>query len=157
MKTLAVICPVYNEEEVIEAFYHALSSVLIQIKDRYQTQIIFVVDRSQDNTLSILKHIAQADCSISIIALSARFGHQMSLLAGMDHCEADVVIMMDSDLQHPPELIPELIKHYEGGYDIVYTIRNDSPEIGFLKQVSSKLFYQLINYISDIPINESAA
>jgi len=157
MKTLTVICPVYNEEEVIGDFYSELKQVLISIEDRYETSILFVVDPSTDGTVLVLRRIAQSDSSVHIIILSARFGHQMALVAGMDHCDSDAVIMMDSDLQHPPALIPDMLDQFENGYDIVYTLREDTAEINFFKRFSSKLFYRLINRISSVPINESAA
>lgn len=157
MKTLTVVCPVYNEEEVIEAFYTELKGVLLNLAESYQSKIIFVVDRSEDTTLDILKRIAQLDSSVMIIALSSRFGHQMSLLAGIDHCNSDIVIMMDSDLQHPPALIPTMLREFEQGYDIVYTLRQDTLEINLMKRASSKLFYRFINYIANVPINENAA
>ncbi len=157
MKTLTVVCPIYNEEEVIESFYDELSGVLQKLGDAYEAKTLFVADRCTDGTLDVLKRIAQKDKSLRIISLSSRFGHQMSLLAGIDHCNSDAVIMMDCDLQHPPALIPEMLKKFEDGYDIVYTIRGDAPEIGFLKRVSSRVFYRIINRISQVPINESAA
>ena len=157
MKTLTVISPVYNEEGVIEAFYTELADVLASLSDRYQSTILFVVDRSTDQTLSILKRIASKDPSVQVLALSSRFGHQMSLLAGIDHCNADAIVMMDSDLQHPPALIPTLLEEYERGYDIVYTLRQDAPGTSFFKSLSSRLFYRMINWMSDIPISESAA
>jgi dolichol-phosphate mannosyltransferase len=158
MKTLTVISPAYNEEEVIEDFYNELSRVLVDLKHRYEYKILFVVDRSKDATFEILKSIAERDNSVQILLLSSRFGHQMSLLAGIDYSNSDVIIMLDSDLQHPPGLIPKMLMKYEQGYDIVYMIREDyKKEIGFLKRTTSKLFYKLINQISQIPINESAA
>jgi glycosyltransferase involved in cell wall biosynthesis len=157
MRTLTVICPVYNEQEVIEAFYTELKNVLANVSSRYISTILFVVDRCPDRSLEILKKIAALDSAVQIIALSARFGHQMSLLAGIDHAHTDAVVMMDSDLQHPPDLIPRLLEEFEKGYDIVYTLREDSPEINFFKRTSSKLFYRIINKIADVPINESAA
>jgi len=157
MKTVTVVCPVYNEEAVIELFYLEVKTVLHRLADRYQSRILFVVDRSQDGTLDILKRIAEIDPDVMILALSSRFGHQMSLLAGIDHSDADAVIMMDSDLQHPPDLIPVMLQAYEQGYDIVYTLRQDTPEISWFKRTSSKLFYRIINRISEVPINESAA
>lgn len=157
MKTLSVICPVYQEEEVIESFYKELSVVLSSLADSYKSTILFVVDRGRDLTLEILKRIAQEDPSVRILSLSSRFGHQMSLVAGMDHCNSDAVVMLDSDLQHPPSLIPDMLKEFEKGYDIVYTLRQDMPAISFFKRTSSKLFYRFINRISEVPINESAA
>ncbi len=157
MKTLTIISPVYNEESVIEAFYNELSVVLASLHDRYETNILFVLDRCTDRTLAILKEIAQRDQSVQILAMSGRFGHQMALLAGIDHCHADAIVMMDGDLQHPPELIPTMLEQYEQGYDIVYTIREDSLDSGLFKQISSRLFYRLVNWISEIPISENAA
>lgn len=157
MKTLTVICPAYNEEEVIETFYVELRRTLDTLRDRYESRILFVVDRGQDRTLEILKRIAQTDPFLQILGLSSRFGHQLSLLAGMDHSDADAVVMMDCDLQHPPGVIPQLLEPFEQGFDVVYTVRQDVPQIGWFKRATSKLFYLLINRISQVPINESAA
>lgn len=157
MKTLTVISPVYNEEEVIKDFYAELSEVLVGLTHTYAYKILFVVDRSRDRSFEILKLIAERDPSVQILLMSSRFGHQMSLLAGIDHSNSDAVIMLDSDLQHPPALIPEMLMKYEQGYDIVYTIRQDSQEISILKRFTSKLFYKIINQLSEVPISESAA
>jgi polyisoprenyl-phosphate glycosyltransferase len=156
MKTLTVIAPVYNEEQVIAEFYRQLKAVLLNLAPDYQSTVLFVVDRSTDETLPILEEIAASDNCVRILYLSARFGHQMSLLAGIDHSDSDVLIMMDSDLQHPPEVVPLLIGKYEEGYEIVNTIREqDSSK--FLKRSGSHLFYHLINQLSEVPILESAA
>ncbi len=156
-KTLCVVAPVYNEEEVVGAFYDELRDVLDGLGDAYRSTIVFVVDRSTDATLDVLKAIAQRDARVRIIAMSSRFGHQMSLLAGIDHSDADAVIMLDSDLQHPPALIPQLLAEFEKGHDVVFTLRRDAPDVSWLKRSSSKLFYRIINSISDVQINESAA
>jgi dolichol-phosphate mannosyltransferase len=157
MKTLTVICPVYNEEEIIERFYRELKRVLDSLSGRYLARILFVVDRSRDETLNVLKGIAGADRAVKILALSSRFGHQMSLLAGLDHSDADAVIMMDSDLQHPPDLIPRMLALYEQGYEIVYTLREDGRETGWKQRLGSELFYRLMNRISQVAIIENAA
>ena len=86
------------------------------------------MDRSEDKTLEILKRIASADTKTQVLALSSRFGHQMSLLAGIDHAGADAAVMMDSDLQHPPELIPRMLDYFEQGYEVVYTLREEGDE-----------------------------
>ena len=156
MKTLSIVCPVYEEEDVIEAFYKELKAVLADLSDAYEPTILFVVDRGEDATLAILTRIAQNDHSLRLLALSSRFGHQLSLLAGIDHCDSDAVIMLDSYLQHPPSLIPLMLREFEKGYDVVHTLRQDSPEVNFLKRTSSRLFYRTLNRISDVPINENA-
>jgi dolichol-phosphate mannosyltransferase len=157
MKTLAVVCPVYNEAEIIADFHAALSGVLDSIRDRYESHILYAMDRSTDGTLQILRDIAAKDPRTRVLVLSSRFGHQASLLAGIDNAVADAIVMLDSDLQHPPELIPKLLEEMEAGHDIVYTIRRDSSEIGWAKRVTSKLFYRLVNLVSRIPIDQSAA
>lgn len=157
MRDLTVVCPVYEEEQVVGRFYGELKPVLDSVADRWRSVVLFVVDRGADRTLEVLEEIARGDLSVRVLALSARFGHQMSLLAGLDHCDSDAVVMMDSDLQHPPALIPELLAGFERGYDIVYTVREDGPGVPVLKRVTSRLFYRVFNRISDTPINESAA
>ncbi len=157
MKSLTVVCPVFNEERVIADFCGELRAVLGQLGSRYHSTVLFVVDRSTDRTLAILEDIAKADPCVKVLALSARFGHQMSLLAGIDHCDSDVILMMDSDLQHPPSVIPALLEQYEAGYDIVNTIREDDDSTGFFKRVTSRLFYRLINRVSDVKMVASAA
>jgi dolichol-phosphate mannosyltransferase len=156
-KTFTMICPVYQEEEIIGVFYKELKAVLTSLSDRYDSKILFVVDRSKDRTLEVLRGIAATDAAVQVLYMSSRFGHQMSLLAGIDACDADIVGMMDSDLQHPPDLIPTLLETFERGFDIVFTIRQDSPDVAWIKQFTSRLFYRLINKISQVPINESAA
>jgi dolichol-phosphate mannosyltransferase len=118
---------------------------------------MFVVDGSQDATLGILKRIAASDASIQILSLSKNFGHQMALLAGIDHAHSDAVIMMDTDLQHPPSLLPALLRKFEEGYEVVYTMRENTSEIPWFKRVSAKLFYRLLNLITQVPIIENAA
>lgn len=151
------MCPVYNEAEVIQPFHAELRKVADSLAGRYAIKILYVVDRSTDLTLDILKGIAGRDSAVQVLGMSSRFGHQMSLLAGIDHCDADAIIMMDSDLQHPPSLIPDMLAEYEKGYDIVYTVRQGYHDEGLLKRISSRLFYRLINRLSDVPIIENAA
>lgn len=157
MKTLTVVCPVYNEADVIEKFYSELKLSLERLAGRYDYKILFVMDKGTDATPDILRKIARSDSGLQIIMLSSRFGHQMSLMAGIDHADTDIIIMMDSDMQHPPELIPEMLDMYEKGNDIVYTVRKDARHTGFVKRITSRLFYRGINMISDVNINESAA
>lgn len=157
MPTLSVISPVYNEAEVIAEFHDRLARALAALADRYTPDILYVVDPSTDSTLEILKEIAARDSRVRLLALSARFGHQMSLVAGMDHCDADALVMLDCDLQHPPELIPALVAEFEKGTDIVYTIREDGAGTGLFKRLTSRLFYRFVNTLSHIPIQEGAA
>lgn len=157
MKKINIILPVYNEEEVINHFNDALFRTIENLYSQYVFEVIYVLDKSSDNSSIILKDICSKRKNVKLIMLSKRFGHQASLLAGMDACDGDAAIMMDSDMQHPPELIPSMLAEFEKGYDIVYTIRLDSCETGIFKRISSKLFYRAINKISQVPINESSA
>lgn len=157
MKTLTVIAPVYNEAEVIETFYWGVKKAVVPLVEKYFCNFLFVVDRGTDGTLEILRRLASVDSTVKVLSLSSRFGHQNSLVAGLDHSDADVVIMMDSDLQHPPSLIPKMLAAYELGNDIVFTVRQDGSETSWLKRTTSKMFYRIINWLSSVPIQESAS
>lgn len=157
-RVLIVVTPVFNEEEVIRAFYERTRSLLNKLDDQYDARILFVVDRCTDNTVAILKQIASLDSRAQVLTMSARFGHQMALLAGIDYAtDADVIVMMDSDLQHPPELIPELLRQHDLGNDIVFTVRVDTEDAGRLRKAFGSLFYRLLGYLSEVTINENAA
>ena len=156
MRTLTVIAPVYNEEEVIADFYRELKTVLDTLSG-YHSTMLFVVGRGEDSTFSILKELAATDKAIKVLYLSARFGHQMQLLAGIDHSDSDAVIMMDSDLQHPPSVIPRILSEFEKGNEVVYTIREKTSDQGLLRKWCSELFYWFLNKISDVRISGNAA
>jgi polyisoprenyl-phosphate glycosyltransferase len=155
---LTIVAPAYNEALAIEQFYRELRATVDALRGRYTTRILFVIDRSTDDTLEIARGLALADAEVQVLAMSSRFGHQMSLLAGIDHAiDADVVITMDSDLEHPPSVIPELLDRFEEGYDIVHTQRFDNPDVSFGRRFASRLFYRLIGSISDVPVATSGA
>jgi dolichol-phosphate mannosyltransferase len=156
-KTLDILCPVFNEEGMVEIFYQALKKVLQSLESRYEWNIIFIMDRSSDNTSQILTQLSQNESRVKAIKLSSRFGHQMSLVAGIDHSHAEAIIMMDSDLQHPPELIPKLLEEYEKGNDVVYTIRKEPMDKSAVKRMGSKKFYQLMNKLSEVKLNSGEA
>lgn len=158
-KLISIVVPVYQEEEVIAAFYRNLTAVLEESPD-YAYEVIFVDDGSTDGTAKIIGNMVEAgeaaNCKFKLISFSRNFGHQYALTCGFDHAQGDAVITMDSDLQHPPELIPRLIEFWERGYDIVYTVRT-APQAGRIKNITSRLFYTLVNLLSEIPINQDAA
>lgn len=157
MLKLTIVTPVYNEELVIESFYQRTRQVLDSMEDVDAT-IVFVVDKCRDRTLDILRTLAAQDPAITVLALSSRFGHQMSLLAGIEKAQdADAIIMMDCDLQHPPELIPQLRANFAFGYDVVYTLRKDTEDASWLRKRAGDLFYRMLTLISDAPINANAA
>ncbi len=157
-RRLVVVAPVYNEAEVIARFYERCRLALDAIRDRYDGCILVVVDRSSDATLDILLRLAAADPALRVMGLSARFGHQMSLLAGIDAAtDADAIIMMDSDLQHPPELIPTLLERFEAGYDIVHTIRVATDGGSLVRRTAGNAFYRAMSHLSDTRITPNVA
>jgi polyisoprenyl-phosphate glycosyltransferase len=155
--TIDIILPVYNEEEGIAVFHEALSAVLKTLASKYRFNVIYVHDRSRDNSLAVLKNIAAGDPRVTILHLSRRFGHQMSLVAGLDYCNGDASILMDCDMQHPPRLIPELLERFEQGYDVVQAIRIYDAKIHAGKKWTSHLFYKIQNRLSPIEIPVGAA
>jgi len=157
MKTIDIVLPVYNEEEVLDAFHTSLTSALAPLADRYRFNVCYVLDRSRDDSIGVLTRIARHDPAVTVLHLSTRFGHQMSLVAGIDHCHGDAVIMMDCDLQHPPAVVPQLLEKFEEGYDIVHAIREYDPHTGVLKRWSSYLFYRLQNSLSPVEMQSGAA
>ena len=157
MPTIDIILPVYNEEEGLAAFHEALSTVLTSLSERYAFRLIYVLDRCPDNSLAVLKDIASRDTRVMVLHLSRRFGHQMSLIAGLDHSDGDASILMDCDMQHPPHLIAQLLEKMEQGYDVVQAIRTYDPQIHAGKQWTSHIFYKIQNWLSPIEIPDGAA
>lgn len=154
-KHISIVIPVCNERGNLPILIQEIEDVFATIP--YTFQILFVEDSSTDNTLEYIKERASQSFYINYISLTKSFGHQNALKAGLDRTNSDAVIMMDGDLQHPPSLIPEIISEWEKGNDIVYTIRNDHKDIGLLKKVSSSLFYDVINNLSDIELEPGTA
>jgi polyisoprenyl-phosphate glycosyltransferase len=151
--SLSIVIPCYNEEGNIERMYQELNKEL----QSYSYEIIFVNDGSRDKTLEILKSLAAKDSHIKYISFSRNFGHQNALKAGLDHSSGDCVISMDADLQHPPVLIKTLLEKWNEGFDIVNTIRIKEEGLSLFKRFSSKLFYKVINFLSNTEIQEGAA
>jgi dolichol-phosphate mannosyltransferase len=151
---ITVVIPAYNESGNIKPIGRRIAQVLKK-SDPYE--ILFVDDGSRDDTLTEIKEMCAVDENIRFISLSRNFGHQKALKAGLDHARGDCVISMDADLQHPPELLTRLIEKWRNGYDVVYTVRTDSSDSGFMKRVSSRLFYKIINLLSNVNIPLGAA
>ena len=150
----SIISPAYNEEKNIEELYCQLTKVMSKIEGEYE--IIFVNDGSRDKSLEVLESLHNKDNRIKIIDFSRNFGHQIAITAGMDFVQGRAIIIMDADMQHPPEMIPEMIQKWKEGYDIVYTIRESTEDEGLFKKYSSGLFYKLLNKITNIEIAENA-
>jgi len=157
VKRIDVILPVYNEEKAIEIFHQTLCQVLSQLQDRYSFHLIYVVDRCRDRSFEILKRLAQSHGDTTVLHMSRRFGHQMSLVAGIDKSTGDAAIMMDTDLQHPPSLIPVLLEKFEEGYEIVHTVRAYEKSVSFAKKFTSNLFYSVQNWLSPVELKSGVA
>jgi glycosyltransferase involved in cell wall biosynthesis len=154
-KKVSVIIPVCNEEANIVTVIAALQGAFQS--QPYHYSITFIDDGSNDGTLEELKRQASTNNQVFFISLSRNFGHQNALKAGLDMADGDCVIMMDGDMQHPPDLIPEMLMQWEAGNDIVYTIRKDHKEMPLMKRKTSNMFYNLINNLSDIDLEPGTA
>ena len=154
-KSITILIPVWNERGNLPVLMEEIDRLFKSLP--YSHSFLFVEDSSTDGTLEFIKEKAETQSNIFYISLTKSFGHQNALKAGLDRADTDAVIMMDGDLQHPPSLIPEMIKEWENGHDIVYTIRNDHKEISLMKRKSSNLFYEVINNLSEIELEPGTA
>ena len=149
MKKLAVIVPCYNEEAVIEESYRRTKEVLVKLPN--PTEIIYINDGSQDKTRSLLDHIAATDPHVKVIHFSRNFGHQPAVTAGINNCDADLAIIIDADMQDPPELIPDLLEVQEReNANVVYCVRKSREGESLFKLFTSKAFYRVMNYMSEV-------
>lgn len=154
-KSVDIIAPVYNEEEMAPVFYELLCQVIDPLP--YSFTIIFINDGSTDNTQKVLEQITARDSRVTLVELSRNFGHQAALTAGLDRAGGDLVITMDCDGQHPPQLIPEMLALAEIGYEIIITQRQEPESLSLFKRWTSELFYRLINWIGDTHILPGSA
>ena len=152
---LSIILPVFNEAPNLVKMHLELKATLDSLDTLYE--IIFVDDGSSDGSFEIVKQLHSENDRVGGISFSRNFGHQIAIMAGLEKSRGEIVITMDADLQHPPEIIPQLIAKYKEGYDIVNTRRIDDESISFFKKLTAKYFYKLINLLSDIQIEAAAA
>jgi dolichol-phosphate mannosyltransferase len=145
---ISIVVPVLNEEDNVEPLHEALTTVMADLADRYEYEILFTDNHSTDKTFSKLEAIVAADHRVRALRFSKNFGFQKSILTGYLHATGDAVIEIDADMQDPPELIPEFIEKWEQGYHVVYGVRRTRQE-GFLSQKARRLFYRLIDALSD--------
>jgi glycosyltransferase involved in cell wall biosynthesis len=153
MKKISILIPVYNEEEVLEKLFLRLTRLAHTTKD-YDFEFFFVNDGSRDKTLEIIKDRAETDERISYLNLSRNFGKEIAMIAALDHVSGDATVIIDADLQDPPELIPEMITWWQKGYDDVYARRSSRQGESWFKKKSSKMFYNTLQSITHIPIQK---
>lgn len=151
MNSISVIVPCFNEESVIEETNKRLVSVLSQIQD-FTYEIIYVNDGSKDNTLSIIKTLASQNHCVKVLSFSRNFGHQSAVTAGLENASGDCTVIIDADLQDPPEVIVQMIDLWKNGYEVVYAVRKERKGETFFKLITAKAFYRTLRYLSDVQI-----
>ena len=151
MKKISVVIPMYYEEEVAEECYKRMTGVLKGIEN-YEYEIIFVNDGSKDKTLPILEEIASKDKNVKVISFARNFGHQCAVTAGLQYVTGDAIVIIDADLQDPPELIPEMLKLWEQGNEVIYGKRKTRDGESKFKLLTAKMFYNTLNALSDVDI-----
>ncbi|MET3125323.1 dolichol-phosphate mannosyltransferase [Arcicella rosea] len=153
---ICILSAAYNEGENLLVFYHAVKKVIDKLP--YSFEFCFVNDGSKDDTLSVIRTLAKKDESVKYLSFSRNFGQQIALKAGIDTINADAIIMMDSDLQHPPEMIPDLIELWlKKKVNMVNTLREEDQDLSWFKKQSSKRFYQVLNKVSDLKLEPGQA
>ncbi len=152
MKKVSVIVPMYYEEEVAEECYKRLKKVLEGLSEKYLYEIIFINDGSKDKTLNILENIAQDNKNVKVISFSRNFGHQCAVTAGLKYITGDAIVIIDADLQDPPELIPEMLKLWEDGNEVIYGKRKSREGESKFKLLTASMFYKTLNALSDVEI-----
>ncbi|MDY3555174.1 glycosyltransferase family 2 protein [Gemmata sp. JC717] len=158
MSTLvSIVCPAYEEADALPHFHAELVRVLDRLGPDYRAEVIYADDGSADGTLGVLRELAAGDPRVGYLSLSRNFGHQAALTAGLEHATGDVVVMMDSDLQHPPAVIPRLLSEWRAGADVVITVREDDPTLSRSKRFNSWAFYRLMRAVSGTEVRPSAA
>lgn len=152
-RSLSIVVPLYNEETVIEKMYERL--IEIMNKNNFSFEIIFVNDGSEDNTLKIAKKICAKDNRVKLISFSRNFGHQIAITAGMDKCSGQGVVIIDADLQDPPEIIVEMVKKWNDGYHVIYGKRTERKGETAIKLFTASAFYKTLKLLTavDIPVN----
>ena len=153
MKKISIIIPAYNEEDSLPILYDRMKKLMENMKD-YEFEILFVNDGSKDKTIQIIKEMREKDNRICYVDFSRNFGKEIAMIAGLDYATGDCVIFMDADLQDPPELIPELVKYWEEGYDDVYAKRRSRKGETWLKKFTSMMYYRILQKLTRIEIQK---
>lgn len=148
---ISLVIPMYDEEEVARQCYERVKKCLVSITD-YEHEIIFINDGSKDDTFTILSEIAKNDPTVKVISFSRNFGHQASVVAGLQHISGEAIVILDADLQDPPELIPEMLSLWEQGYQVIYGKRKARKGESRFKLLTAKMFYETLTRLSDVDI-----
>jgi glycosyltransferase involved in cell wall biosynthesis len=157
LPVLSIVCPAFDEDEVLPTFHAGLVRAVEPLAGQYRIEVVYVDDGSRDGTLPVLRYLAATDDRVRYLSLSRNFGHQAALTAGLEHARGDAVVSLDSDGQHPPELIPTLVEQWRAGHDVVVTIRATDRRLGWFKRVTSAVFYKLLGRCTDIEVRAAAS
>ena len=150
MKKVSFVVPVYNEESNLREFHNRMAAVMES--QPYDYEILYVDDGSSDGSAAVLQALADEAPHVQAYLLTRNYGHQLALTCGLDHAEGDAVVTMDGDLQHPPELVPDMLERWEAGFQMVKTIRKSTEDASFFKKTTSAIYYKLINKLSQVEI-----
>ncbi len=153
MKKITILVPAYNEEEALPFLYERVSKIMDEMKN-YEFELLFVNDGSKDNTLKEIKELREKDKRVSYVDFSRNFGKEIGMIAGLDYATGDCVIIMDADLQDPPELIPQMVELWEQGYDDVYAQRKSRAGETWLKKFTSKMYYKVLQSLTKVEIQK---
>ncbi|MBV9310535.1 MAG: glycosyltransferase family 2 protein, partial [Solirubrobacterales bacterium] len=149
---LSVVAPVYNEEGTIDEFYARICRAL----EGVQFELVLVDDGSKDDSPAILERLAGNDPRVRIVYLSRNFGHQTALTAGLDHAQGDAVVMLDADLQDPPEVIPRMLDHWRAGCDVVYAVREQREGESRFKLATARWFYRFFDKLAQVELQHNS-
>jgi polyisoprenyl-phosphate glycosyltransferase len=152
LKLLSVVAPVYNEEATVEEFYSRVCTAL----DGLRFELVLVDDGSTDASPEMLRELASSDPRVHVVYLSRNFGHQTALTAGLDHADGDAVVMLDADLQDPPELIPRMLDHWRAGCDVVYAVREQREGESRFKLATARWFYKLFDKLAQVDLQHNS-
>ena len=153
MKKITIIIPAYNEEESLNALYERISKIMNSMEN-YEFELLFINDGSKDKTLSMIKELRSKDNRVCYVDFSRNFGKEIAMIAGLDYATGDCVIIMDADLQDPPELIPQMVELWEQGYDDVYAKRRSRAGETWLKKFTSKMYYKVLQSLTKVEIQK---
>jgi dolichol-phosphate mannosyltransferase len=154
---VSIVCPAYEEEEVLPRFHAELCGVLAALGPEYDVEVLYIDDGSRDRTLDYLRALSAADPRVRYLSFSRNFGQQAALTAGLEFAAGDVVITLDSDMQHPPALIPALLARWREGHDVVLTLREDDPRLGWFKRMTSRAFNKVMHWLSETEVRAAAS
>ena len=152
-KLVTILVPAYNEQEVLHMLYDRLKNIMDNLSN-YDFEVLLVNDGSKDNTLHVMKELRSMDPRICYLNLSRNYGKETAMIAGLDYAKGNCVIIIDADLQDPPELIPDMLKLWEEGYDDVYAKRKSRKGESFLKKFTSKMYYKMLQSVTNIEIQK---